>query len=303
MAYARWGVLVCAAAGALCACSISPTLGETLSECSDRQDNDEDGVTDCRDPDCQALSECAAAARIRTPAMPGQISDAYVAEPPDARTPPMQEPVDASMPDEPRDASAAPDALPEPPEPGCPDGCGANQTCVVDQCVDDVLVVAELWDITRIEVSVPRSVEEGGWPCLEPGTSCIFIPTLVFPRCGCAPDPQVQFWVDHDTTDDKEAELAGETDPVDSRDETEWPSSGVPAPGITLPLLPNSEIQVKVVDDDATRDELMFECPVAADVVTGGGPIECKRMFPPGEEAVEFFVRAHVAPGQAPPPE
>jgi hypothetical protein len=184
---------------------------------------------------------------------------------------------------------------------GCAGGCGANQTCVVDQCVDDVLVVLELWDVTEIEVSAPRSIEEGGWPCLEPVTSCIFIPTLVFPRCGCAPDPQVQFLVDHDPTDDVEAELAGETTVVKASDRADWPSSGVPAPGVTLRLLPSSEIQVKLVDDDATRDEAIFDCTVAADVVSAGGPIECKKTFPPGEEGVEFYIRAQVAPTQIPP--
>jgi hypothetical protein len=201
--------------------------------------------------------------------------------------------MDADMPDDPRDAGAVPDA--SVPVEGCAGRCGANQTCVVDQCVDDVLVVLELWDVTRVEVSAPRSIENGGWPCLESVTSCIFIPTVVFPRCGCAPDPQVQFWVDHDPTDDVEAELAGETSPADT-DDAVWQ-----APGVTLRLLPSSEIYVKVVDDDVTRDEAMFGCTVAAEVVSAGGPIECKALFPPGENAVEFFVRAEVAPTQVPP--
>lgn len=297
MAHSRWVLLLCAGATLGSACSISPTVGETAAECSDGRDNDDDGASDCEDPDCQALSECGAARRSGSLVPGHQIGDAYVGEAPDAGT---------SEPNEPPDVPDASDSGPEdagapvePPDatlPGCGSGCGPDQTCVLDQCIDDVLVVFELWDVTEIEVAAPRSVEEGGVPCLDT-TGCIFIPRGPFWSCGCEPDPQVQFWVDADPTDDVEAELAGETTVAVARDEYRWTD-----PAITLRLLPTSEIQMKMVDDDGTRDDPMFGCTIDASVVAAGGPMECTAQFPPGaSDAVEFYIRAQVAPTQVPP--
>jgi hypothetical protein len=67
-------------------------------------------------------------------------------------------------------------------------------------------------------------------------------------------------------------------------------------------VLPMSNVYMKVVDDDGERDEPMFGCDVAATVVTEGGPLECKALFPLGSsDAVEFFIRAQVAANEPTP--
>ncbi|HMI93993.1 MAG TPA: hypothetical protein VK509_21610, partial [Polyangiales bacterium] len=60
---ASWVVLA-----VLTGCTVERAGGEFgAGACTDRADNDDDGATDCRDPDCQAETICGRSAPLREP--------------------------------------------------------------------------------------------------------------------------------------------------------------------------------------------------------------------------------------------
>jgi hypothetical protein len=299
-------VLALGAAIWLYACTIRGDSGEAPGHCDDGLDNDSDEVMDCHDPDCQALSLCSASLVAdhspRPP--PGQIGDAYVGEPEDSgvTAPPEPEPSEPDPPDD--DPDDDDDDEPSEPEPepteGCPDGCGPNQLCVVDQCLDMDLVVADVWTISRITASVPRSIDmDVTQPdCLDATCVAFYFRQPPYLDCECPADPKVEVWVDLDPSDDLEAELAGETEAATKEDQGAWSTP------IEIRLLASSTVQLRVVDVDGMDQEPIYGCDItsASEVVASTGMLECKRQFPSSDAIapIDFAISAQVEPAQAP---
>lgn len=310
MAHWRSVVVELGAVALLVGCSISELSGElTPGDCSDGSDNDGDGPADCMDPDCQAFDVCGHASSLRDASWPqGQIGDAYVSGPIDAgwSGPSSMAGRPASTP--PEDPVAPSEPQPSEPEdppvvgPTCAGGCGDNQTCVEGYCLDNDVVVVELWDITRIDVTVPRSVPQAdtaGSACLDDGLGeCLGSFDPLFWLCSCPPDPKVQVFLDQDPSDAMPPQLLATTDRKRSVSAASWSDLD-----ITLGLLPGSKIHLKALDDDGDAgDQLIFGCELPATPVLNGDPLECTKSFPPDSIAAEeFSITAQVAPTQATP--
>ena len=283
------------------ACTASQVAGElSARECADGDDNDGDDLFDCFDPDCHAFDVC----NPETRRPRSQIGSAVMGEVPgvDASTmlsdplaPPSDEP---SMPEEPTPA----DEVPAEPGPGsepaspmsvaCDPACVAPDVCVEGICLVPVAVFADSWQITEVEVTVPRRLEPSS-PCLDegaiwcPGGS----PSVDFWGCACPPDPEVQVWV---ANPPEAAELVGTTQVIEKADEGTW----MLATPIELLLLASSEIVLKVLDRDGDGGEPIFECGIAADPdVLGAGVLICTQSFQTDRgTSKEYAIQAHVTP-------
>jgi hypothetical protein len=294
MAQAHCSVLAFAAVAILHGCSIGAPAGEQLADCNDGRDNDGDYATDCEDTDCQALSVCGPGAPVTDASLPpSQIGDAFVGEADAGMTPPTHLP---PVPP-PEVDSSTPDTGPEPPpaDIGCPGGCAANEHCVVNECLANDVVVADVWTISRIDVRVPRSVEMGSDPaCLDATCAGFFLRRAPYFGCECPPDPQVQVWVDADPYDELDVALAGQTTTHTKQDQTRWTEP------IELRLLAASIVQMKVIDVDGDSFEPVFGCeiPGASALISSAGTLECKQMFPTADVAgaIEFSIIAEFEP-------
>jgi hypothetical protein len=164
--------------------------------------------------------------------------------------------------------------------------------CVEGVCLAPEVVFADSWEITEIEVTVPRRVEPS--ICLD-GEGLFFCPTgrpsADFWGCVCPPDPQVEVWV---SSAPEPAMLAGRSDAVNKADQAHWT---LQTP-IALLLLPTSEILLKVVDQDGDTYEPIFECSIAADPdLLGQGVLTCSASFKTDQGATKTYeIQAHVSP-------
>ncbi|MDD9932684.1 MAG: C2 domain-containing protein [Myxococcales bacterium] len=292
------------ALASLCpACTLGTLETElTVGACMDLADNDGDDLTDCEDPDCQRLERCRGMGAPEPP--PGLVGDAL----PPITAPPGQDDV-AMEPNAPSVGSAGNGVMGGPPPadggtdpatddamdpmsmgaedaPTCPLLCPEGQTCVNGRCVPNPFVIVDLWEITRIEVNVPRSIDYDNEVCLDTGCAVpVFVPPYL--RCGCLPDPYVVVLVD--------GEEQARTSSARTIEFTGWDVS------IPLGLLRTSVVRLEVLDDDSDEgepDTLIYACEVPADPeVLAGGTIGCTEPFSSDTGPLSYTLSADVVPG------
>ncbi|MGD8862713.1 MAG: hypothetical protein PVI30_22065 [Myxococcales bacterium] len=221
----------------------------TALACTDGADNDGDQLHDCFDPDCQHLERC----RGRGVGVVG--------------------------------ISGAAGGAPTLGQPGaaCSMQCSTGERCVLGLCVPEAFVIADVWELTAIEVEVPRSTSYEDGPCLD--DECIVpVPAFPFEACGCPPDPAVMVYVDDSA--------AGATEPEVNADRMRWEVA------IALRLAADSVIRFDVVDFDPAETQQIFSCTVPADPESlGSGTLECGQRFGSDDGPRTFTLRASVRPG------
>jgi hypothetical protein len=277
---AAWFVLVFAALAGPPGCTVERATGEFgAGACGDVADNDDDGMSDCADPDCQAEAICGRPAPLRGPREPEPKPTAGSLAPPPPQTdagttrpPPMSandaqvsEPVPmAPEPEPPLDATA-----PEPRQ--CP-VCAADERCIAGYCVPNEAVFVELWDVTSISVVMPRGTSPS--MCVDP--FCLISEMssgpAAFSTCRCAPDPYVRIQVQRPG---EAPETVVTTAYRGDVDEATWDERR------QLQLRPDYQLIVQAVDrDGVTSNSVVFECTFPADPdLLGSGVLECMQTF------------------------
>jgi hypothetical protein len=243
-------------------------IGElSASACTDNEDNDGDGLNNCRDPDCQAYAHCQAqrGEPIMNPQQPPSRFDASVGvpfeagSPPDADVDPVDEQDDAGSEVEPPPVDAG--ALP------CDGRCTVTQACIEDVCEDLSSPAAGKFELRILSVEVP---DFNQWTrCFDPCAGRLF-PS--FTICMCAPDPYVEVWRVRQDGDEEMGTLIGST-PVaaDARMAASFEDTV-----IEVELDAGDALWLVVVDEDAEPEEdtTMYRClPDLRELMPG--PIEC----------------------------
>jgi hypothetical protein len=225
----------------------------TALACNDGDDNDGDQLPDCFDPDCQHLERCRAQG-LGIAGISGAAGEGPMVGTPGA---------------------------------ACAEDCGTGERCVLGLCVPDAFVIADLWELTAIEVEVPRSTSYAAGECLD--DECITpVPAFPFQACGCPPDPAVMVYVDD--------VAAGNTEPEVNADRVRWEVA------IPLRLAADSVIRFDVVDFDLAETQAIFSCTVPADPEKlGSGTLECSEEFDSDDGPRSFALRASVRTQDATP--
>ena len=286
------------------ACSVSRGEGEYgVGVCSDHADNDNDGMADCRDPDCQPEDVCGRASPLKEPdsgpaehpptagdpalppAFPGP-DDAGVTDPP---SPPM---TDAQVSEPPSPDASAPEPPDDPPPVvECTPACASNATCIEGFCVPNEAVFVEVWDVVSVSVQLPRKDSNG--MCLDPPYVCVRPEPLAI--CDCAPDPMVRVAVKRPG---EEPKVAFETKTVLGTDEHVWEVKE------QLLLRKEFEIVLTAFDADGLLAEPVFSCSVLAEPETlGTGLVSCGRKFRESllvETDAKVTLRVRPAPSSTP---
>lgn len=278
----------------LTGCTVERAGGEFgAGACNDSADNDDDGMADCRDPDCQAETICGRSAPLREPdddpqPTPAGATGPAPMTPPDASTPGPVARIDAGA-SEPSptvpNPELPPDAATHEPRP-CP-VCAADERCIAGYCVPNEAVFVELWDVTSISVVMPRGTD--AFTCLD--DLCLLIEMsdgpAGFRTCRCQPDPIVRIQVLRPGEDPETSVTTGYKEDVD---EWTWDERR------QLQLRPDYQLTVQVLDRDGpSSNPVVFECTFPADPdLLGSGLLECTHRFE-GAGGVPFDASLRIA--------
>lgn len=231
---ACWLVAACTAA-----CTYTPLPAESSAHlCTGGLDEDEDGVSDCKDPDCWGFAHCRENEDAAVPMSPFGPPPSGVPAPPGVVVDkPIKTDPDSSVPVEMPDADVVIDAsVDAEPDAELPPVC--SELCPPDKCEDGVCTVPlELgeYEITHLELLAPRERRNG--VCFDERGNCPFPFIDLDPLAPCCPpDPTVIIRVG-----EEKVGLVGAPNTALQQ----WD-----APGVRMQLREGDEVTFEVIDDD-----------------------------------------------------
>lgn len=229
------------------------------------RDEDDDGLWDCDDPDCQVFAQCQREDLGREPppdagttpstpdsAAPAPPGDAGTSTPQDAGTqPPMpsdggRRPPDAAPPrdsgNDDEDAGVVPCDL-----------CAEDETCIDSVCQPAAATTSGVYIVSVLSAVVPSTDETDLCydVCFSPVSFCL-----------CMPDPYVSVFL---LRTDGSEELLGSTETVTEQTEPEFPDNAFQT------TIEEGELLIfRVYDADSPDDDdFLFECkPILSELAS-----------------------------------
>lgn len=245
-------------------CSQKPAGELTVTQCSDRDDNDGDSLTDCDDPDCWAVCSFSGSFEVGDAASgspdAGEPADAG-ARPPvgNGKPPPAKDDDDAGA--KPRDAGPSTDD-----DSGSPTGCecAPDETCVNGRCEPAASPsIAGRYTLSVKSALVPLGPSTAS--CYDyTNAACV---GRLPPLCDCErPDPFVRITLNSTVL------TQATTTPVRDTANPVWAD----APSATVDLKATDKLMFTVLDDDALSETVIFSCmPALSTLESGTDVLSC----------------------------